>query len=95
MRGTFATCSMGAFAFLALLAVYSASFTVCQTDQALVVPLGQPMRAVTQAGLNFKIPLIDSVIYIDSRILNLENPAQFFRYFGDPTGKARGPTEPR
>ena len=27
-------------------------------------------------GLNFKIPLIDSVIHIDKRILDLENPAQ-------------------
>src|ERR1700716_3685986 len=55
---------------------YSSMFTVYQTQQALVVRLGQPVRVVTEPGLNFKIPLIDSVIHIDNRILDLENPAQ-------------------
>ena len=76
MRGRLALCILAAFIFLALLAVYSALFTVYQTDQALVLRLGQPIRAVTQAGLNLRIPLIDSVVYIDNRILDLENPAQ-------------------
>jgi membrane protease subunit HflC len=55
---------------------YSALFTVYQTRQALVVRLGQPVRVVTDPGLHVKVPLIDSVIYIDNRILDLENPAQ-------------------
>ncbi len=59
-----------------LIVVYSATFTVYQTRQALVVRLGDPIRIVTAPGLNFKVPLLDSVIYIDKRILDLENPAQ-------------------
>ena len=59
-----------------LIIAYSAVFTVHQTRQALVVRLGEPVRIVTEPGLNFKIPVIDSVIYIDKRILDLENPAQ-------------------
>ena len=55
---------------------YSSLFTVYQTHQALVVRLGQPVRVVTDPGLNFKFPLIDSVIPIDKRILDLEAPAQ-------------------
>ena len=55
---------------------YSSMFTVYETQQALVVRLGQPVRGITQPGLNFKVPLIDSVIMIDKRILDLENPAQ-------------------
>ena len=55
---------------------YSSLFQVYQTQQALVVRLGQPVRVVTEPGLNFKVPLIDSVIAIDKRILDLENPAQ-------------------
>ena len=55
---------------------WSSLFTVYQTQQAIVVRLGEPVRVVTEAGLNFKIPLIDSVIGIDKRILDLENPAQ-------------------
>jgi membrane protease subunit HflC len=76
MKGRLDLCSLAAFIFLALLTVYSALFTVYQTDQALVLRLGQPIRAVTHAGLNLRIPLIDSVVYIDNRILDLEIPAQ-------------------
>ena len=60
----------------ALVLGYSSLFTVYQTQQALVVRLGEPVRVVTEPGLNFKVPLIDSVIDIDKRILDLENPAQ-------------------
>lgn len=55
---------------------YSSLFTVRQTEQALVVRLGEPVRVVTEPGLNFKVPFIDNVISIDKRILDLENPAQ-------------------
>ncbi|MEA2928587.1 MAG: modulator of FtsH protease HflC [Hyphomicrobiales bacterium] len=55
---------------------YGSLFTVHQTRLALVVRLGQPVRVVTDPGLNFKVPLIDSVIYVDKRILDLENSAQ-------------------
>jgi membrane protease subunit HflC len=61
---------------VALIVGYSAVFTVYQTHQALVVRLGEPVRVVTEPGLHFKIPLIDNVISIDRRILDLENPAQ-------------------
>jgi membrane protease subunit HflC len=61
---------------VALVLGYSSLFTVYQTQQALVVRLGQPVRVVTEPGLHFKVPLIDSVIAIDKRILDLENPAQ-------------------
>jgi modulator of FtsH protease HflC len=69
----------GVLAVLAIVAAiigYSSLFTVYQTRLALVVRLGQPVRVVTDPGLNFKVPLIDSVIYVDKRILDLENSAQ-------------------
>src|SRR6516165_2530561 len=61
---------------VALVVAYGTLFTVYQTRQALVVRLGQPVRVVVDPGLNYKFPLIDSVINIDKRILDLENPAQ-------------------
>ena len=61
---------------VAAILAYGSMFTVYQTQQALVVRLGQPVRGITEPGLNFKVPLIDSVIVIDKRILDLENPAQ-------------------
>jgi membrane protease subunit HflC len=69
----------GVLAVLAVIAAiigYSSLFTVYQTRLALVVRLGEPKRVVTEPGLNFKVPLIDSVIYIDKRILDLENSSQ-------------------
>ena len=67
------------FAVVLLLVVivgYSTLFTVNQTKQALVVRLGEPVRVITEPGLNVKVPFIDSVIYVDKRILDLESPAQ-------------------
>jgi membrane protease subunit HflC len=62
--------------FVAVIVGYSSVFTVDMTEQALVVRLGEPVRVVTEPGLNFKAPFIDTVINIDKRILDLENPSQ-------------------
>ncbi|HEX2352419.1 MAG: protease modulator HflC [Hyphomicrobiales bacterium] len=67
---------VAALVVLGLIVAYGTLFTVYQTRQALVVRLGEPVRVITEPGLNYKIPLIDSVITIDKRILDLENPAQ-------------------
>src|SRR5206468_1266678 len=65
------------FVLLALVIVgYGSVFTVDMTEQSLVVRLGEPIRVVTEPGLNFKAPFIDTVISIDKRILDLENPSQ-------------------
>jgi modulator of FtsH protease HflC len=70
----------GVVALILLLLVvivgYSSIFTVSQTEQALVVRLGRPVDVVSEPGLNFKAPFIDTVISIDKRILDLENPSQ-------------------
>jgi membrane protease subunit HflC len=62
--------------FVAVVIAYSSIFTVNQTEQALVVRLGDPVDVVTDAGLHFKAPFIDTVIPVDKRILDLENPSQ-------------------
>src|SRR5213083_1680174 len=62
--------------FVVLIVGYSSVFTVSQTEQALVVRLGRPVDVVSEPGLNFKAPFIDTVISIDKRILDLENPSQ-------------------
>jgi membrane protease subunit HflC len=62
--------------FVVVIIGYSSVFTVSQTEQVLVVRLGEPVRVVTEPGLNFKAPFIDTVISIDNRILDLENPSQ-------------------
>jgi modulator of FtsH protease HflC len=65
------------FALLVVLIVgYSSMFTVDMKEQVLVVRLGEPVHIVTNPGLHFKAPFIDTVIDIDKRILDLENPSQ-------------------
>jgi len=51
-------------------------FTVDQTEQALVIQLGQPQRVVTEPGLNVKIPLVQNVIYFEKRVLALDAPSE-------------------
>jgi membrane protease subunit HflC len=77
MRLNLAGGIIAALLVVALIVAYGTLFTVYQTRQALVVRLGQPVGGpITDPGLHYKIPLIDSVIQIDKRILDLENPAQ-------------------
>jgi membrane protease subunit HflC len=84
----------GAIAILLLLAAivgYSTFFTVYQTKQALVVRLGNPVRVITEPGLNVKLPFIDNVIYIDKRLLTIEQPAQeVIASSGDTTNTGAG-----
>jgi membrane protease subunit HflC len=61
---------------IALLAAYGSLFTVYQTKQALVVRFGEPIKTLTKPGLQWKVPIIDTVITVDNRILDLENAAQ-------------------
>lgn len=69
----------GIAALLVLLIVaivgYMSLFTVQQTEQTIVLQFGRPVDVVTDPGLHFKAPW-NSVINVDKRILDLENPSQ-------------------
>ena len=47
-------------------------YTVAQTQQALVVRLGQPVAVVRAPGLQVRAPFIDTVQFYDNRLLLLE-----------------------
>jgi modulator of FtsH protease HflC len=70
------TAILAVLAAIAAIAGYSSVFFVHQAQQALVLRLGEPRRVISEAGLQYKLPLVESVIYIDKRILDLDNPAQ-------------------
>ena len=76
MRLGFAGGALAVIAVILLIIGYSSLFQVYQTRQALVIRLGDPRRVVKEPGLHVKVPLIDTVIYIDKRILDLENSSQ-------------------
>lgn len=53
----------------AIVILSQAFYTVDQTEYALVVELGKPVKAVTEPGLNFKTPFVQTVLYFDNRRL--------------------------
>ena len=58
---------------LIALVVFQSLFIVQEISQAIVLQFGDPKKIVTKAGLNFKLPFIQNVVYLDKRILNLDN----------------------
>lgn len=65
------------FAVVALIVAavaYSALYQISETEQGIVLRLGQPVATVTEPGLHMKVPFIESVTRIDKRILDLDLP---------------------
>ena len=59
---------------LLLLALVGATmFVVDQRQFGVVYQLGQIQRVITEPGLNFKLPLVQNVNYIDKRLLTLDS----------------------
>ena len=56
---------------LILFGIFSSFFTVNQTQQALVLQLGEPKRIIQEPGLAFKLPFIQDAIFYESRVLSL------------------------
>ncbi len=54
----------------------SCLFTVSQTEQALVTQFGQPVRVIRQPGLHAKLPLMQTAIFFDRRLLDYEVPPE-------------------
>ena len=64
--------------FIVVLAVvaYQGVFVVQEINQAIVLQFGDPKRIITKPGLNFKIPFIQNIAYLDRRVLNLDTPPE-------------------
>ncbi len=59
-------------AFLGLILGLQCVYTVNETQQAIVLQLGKPVSDVKGPGLHFKLPFVQNVVYIDSRILQYD-----------------------
>jgi membrane protease subunit HflC len=68
------------FLFVLLLtgaaALYASAFIVHQNEQALVLRFGEPVNVITKPGLNWKVPVVDTVDIFDKRILDLDATPQ-------------------
>ena len=58
------------------LATYLSLFVVKEINQAIVLQFGDPKKVITKPGLQFKIPFIQNVVFLDRRILNLDTPPE-------------------
>ena len=56
--------------------VFFSVFIIKEVNQAIVLQFGDPKRIIVEPGLNFKIPFIQNVVYLDKRILNLDTPPE-------------------
>jgi membrane protease subunit HflC len=63
-------------AVLVGLLIYSTFFIVKETHQAIVLQLGEPKKVYKDAGLYFKIPLIQNVHFLDKRVIDIDAPAE-------------------
>lgn len=61
---------------IVLLLLAESVFVLHQTEQAIVLQFGEPMRVIKDPGLKFKVPFIQKVVFYDNRLLNLDPPAQ-------------------
>ena len=65
----------GIIVALAVIAFFSI-FIVKEVNQAIVLQFGDPKRIILKPGLNFKLPFIQNVVFLDKRILNLDAPPE-------------------
>ena len=60
---------------IAVVAFFSI-FIVKEVNQAIVLQFGDPKKIILKPGLNFKLPFIQNVVFLDKRILNLDAPPE-------------------
>lgn len=75
MKSLFGGAGLIALAVIAVL-VYASIFIVDETEQALVLQFGEPIRVENEPGLKFKLPFVQNVSYFDRRVLDLDSPVQ-------------------
>ena len=61
---------------VAVFAIYLSLFVVKEINQAIVLQFGDPKKVIVEPGLQFKIPFIQNVVFLDRRILNLDAPPE-------------------
>ena len=68
----------GIVALLALFILFTAFPIIPETKQAVVVQFGKPARILgtTRAGLNYRIPFFENIVWIDKRVQSVDMDRQ-------------------
>jgi len=64
--------SAAVMGFVGLVVLANAAFVVDQTEQALILQFGKPVRPVEKPGLHFKMPFVQNVEFYDKRLLDFD-----------------------
>lgn len=75
MKRFFLTCLAGVLAVGFF--VSQCVFFVGENQRALVLQLGEPIAPVRAPGLNFKLPFVQSVVFLENRILVFDIPKTY------------------
>lgn len=54
----------------------SSTFVVQQTEQALVLRFGNPVRVISEPGLKFRLPIAETIEKFDNRVLDIDPEAE-------------------
>lgn len=65
----------GILAIVIGITAFSSMFVIRENEQALILQFGNPQNQVDDAGLHFKTPFIQDVIYFDKRVLDYDASA--------------------
>lgn len=68
--------AVAAVIVIAAIGLFGTLFTISEREQALITRLGEPRRVITEAGLQFKWPLIEDVVRFDKRVLDFDARAE-------------------
>lgn len=64
-------------------------FTVREIEHAIVLQFGKPVRTISEAGLHFRVPMVQNVQYFDKRILSVDPPTEVMTLSSDKTSPLR------
>ena len=67
---------ISAFSFILVILAFQSLYVVTEIQRAVLLRFGEIVQFDVQPGLHFKIPVINSVRYFDSRILTLDADPQ-------------------
>jgi len=67
---------LGIAAVVLLVLGLSSTFIVQQTEQAIVLRFGNPVRVINEPGLKFRLPLAETVEKFDKRVLDSDPEAE-------------------
>jgi len=67
---------IGLILFLIGAVAWGTLFTVRETEQILITEFGDPVKVITEPGLNYKVPIIQDLRYFDKRLLDYDAASQ-------------------